>query len=231
MKRKNNMKERNYLIYKVTNTVDGSVYIGATTKKIEERKKDHIYKSNNEYRNDFHEAISTYGAEAFTWEQEDTAETIDILAQKEKEYIYTYNSLDKGYNTDSGGGFKKTVYQYNIDDGSLVATHNSLKEAGEVVNTTKQHISRACLSVNKKYKNYYWSYEYKVPFKADNDNRKKEVYQYTLDKEFIRKYTSVAEASRHCNLSKSTISRVCRGERKSGGGYYWEYNYTIHFMS
>jgi len=213
----------NYLVYRVENKENGSVYIGATTKSIEERRRDHFQKANKATSNKFQEAISTYGADAFTWEQVATAQSTDELAQKEKEYIYEYNSKDEGYNSDCGGGIKKSVYKYNME-GNFLTKYDDLTSAGDSINTTKQHISRACLSVNKIYQGFYWSYEHKEPFIPDNDNRKKEVTQYALDGKEITKYTSVSEASRKTNLSKSTISRVCRGERKSGGGYYWKYS-------
>ena len=215
--------ENNHIIYKAQNQENGLVYIGATTKSINKRKNDHENKSCNVIKNDFQEAISTYGVDAFTWEQVATAQSTDELAQKEKEYIYEYNSKDEGYNSDCGGGIKKSVYKYTLE-GNLLDKFNDLTSAGDSIGTTKQHISRACLSVNKTYQGYYWSYEYKESFVPDSDNRKKEVVQYSLDGEEIAKYSSVADASRQCNISKSTISRVCREERKSGGGYYWEYS-------
>jgi len=216
-------EELNYVIYKAENKENGYVYIGASTKSIKERKHDHINRSNKDYANSFQEAIKTHGESAFSWEQVDTANSVNELAQKEKEYILSYNSKEDGYNEDSGGGFKKSVYKYTLG-GSLLDTFDDLTSAGESIDTTKQHISRACLSVNKTYGEFYWSYEYKEPFVPDNDTRKKEVIQYSLDGDEIAKYISVAEASKKSNLSKSTISRVCRGERKHGGGYHWCYS-------
>lgn len=217
-------QENNYIIYKAQNLENGLIYIGATTKDINTRKKDHECKSNGINKNEFQEAISTYGADAFIWEQVDTTQSIDELAQKEQEYIYEYNSKTEGYNESIGGEFQKTVYKYSLKDGACIEKYNCLTDAAITVNSTKQHISRACLSVNKMYKGFYWSYLYKVPFEPENDDRKKAVVQYTLAGEEVAKFVSVAEASRQCNLSRSTIARVCRGERKKGGGYYWEYS-------
>ena len=36
-------------------------------------------------------------------------------------------------------------------------------------------------------------------------------------------YPSVSEAARSLNLNISCISKVCRGERKTTGGYHWEF--------
>ena len=216
-------RENNYIIYKAQNIINGQIYVGVTTNSIHQRKLDHTERANRNEFGKFQEAISTYGAEAFIWEQVDTASSTDELAKKEKAYIYEYNSKEYGYNSDEGGGFKKTVYQYNILDGSLIKTYNCLTDAGNAVNATKQGMSAACLSVNQTFGGYYWSYEYKEPFKPNQDARKKEVLQYSLGGMLLSKYTSVAEASRLTGMSKTCIARVCRGERLQSGGFIWKY--------
>jgi len=214
---------KNYILYKAENDINGSVYIGATTKSIEERKKDHLQRANKTYSSKLHEAISTYGAEAFIWEQIDTASSSDELAQKEKQYVLKFNAKEEGYNADSGGGFKKTVYQYDLKEGKLMNKYNSLENAGISIDAKKQDISRVCLSVNNMLKGYYWSYEFKEPFIPNKDLRKKKVLQFSIDGDFLDKYSSVSEASSITGISKSCISKVCRGDRKSSGGFLWEY--------
>ena len=101
----------NYIIYKAVNKHNGKAYIGSTTRSIEERRRDHLAKANTgvgaAY---FQEAIATYSPDAFDWEQLDTASSVDELAAKEILYIEKYNTLKDGYNSDKGGGFKKTIY-------------------------------------------------------------------------------------------------------------------------
>jgi hypothetical protein len=217
------MKKDNkiYIVYKVTNLETGEAYIGATTKSIEERKVDHIQKSNKGTGSYFQEAIATSHPKDFSWEQIDTANTINELADKEKQYIIKYNSKKQGYNSDSGGGFKKTVYQFN-QKGVLIATDTCLKEVKTALNYDKRRISSAC-TTGKLWKASYWSYSEKSIFKQSIDKRKKEVLQCNLDGEMITTYTSVAEASRMTKLSKTSISRACRGERPTSGRYIWKY--------
>ena len=210
------------IIYKVTNQKTSQVYIGATTRSIEERKIDHEKKSQKKSGFYFHEAIATHGADAFKWEQIDTASSNDELASKEIRYILENNSLESGYNSDKGGGIKKTVYKYNFD-GSINTTFEDLTSAGKSINVRKQAISRACWSVNHTLGGYLWSYDHKEPFIVEPDNRKKQVTQFTLDGVIIAKYSSVSEASRITGLSKTCISRCCRGERKSSSGFLWKY--------
>ena len=70
---------------------------------------------------------------------------------------------------------------------------------------------------------YLWSYDHKEPFIIEPDNRKKQVIQYNLKGEELARYNSVAEASRETGLSKTCISRCCRGERRSSSGFIWKY--------
>ncbi len=218
-----NSKKTPRIIYRVENEITGEFYIGATTKSIKERKNDHEQKANNGIGHKFQEAISTYGAEAFDWQEIDSASSTDELAQKEKQYILEYNSKEEGYNIDSGGGFKKTVYQYDLDDGSLVNKFDSLENASNAVNAIKQQISRACLSVNKIFGGYRWSYEYKEPFNPGRDKRLRTVKQYNCDGEWLKTFSSIVEASWSTSISKSSIAKACRGERKTAGGYIWQY--------
>lgn len=211
-----------HLVYKVTNLETGEAYIGATTKSIEERKADHIQKANKGTGSYFHEAMATYLPEDFSWEQIDTAYSLNELAKKEKQYIIQYDSKEKGYNSDSGGGFKKTVYQYN-EEGVLIASYDGLKEVETILNYDKRRVSTACANANL-WKGSFWSYSKDSTFSTNVDSRKKKVFQYNYNGELVADFVSVAEASRKSGLSKTCISRCCRGERENSGGFIWKYS-------
>ena len=211
-----------YIIYKAQNTFTGETYIGATTKSLEERKTDHLQKADKKVGSYFQEAIGTYGPDAFIWEQIDIASSNDELASKEIMYISEYEALENGYNSDKGGGIKKTVYKYNLD-GSLNATFEDLTTASETISVRKQDISRACWSVNHTLGGYLWSYDKMETFAAENDSRKKKVVQSFLDGNLVAKYISVAEASKETGISKTCIARCCRGEREQSKGFLWKY--------
>lgn len=217
------MSSKKGIIYKAENKLTGMVYIGVTTNDLDSRKADHIQKASRGDVHQFQEAIGTYGPETFTWEQIDTANTPNELADKEKRFILLYNSKEEGYNQDSGGGFKKKVYQYSLD-GSLMKTYEDLESAASAVSADKRSISSACLKINKTCKSYFWSYDFVENFVPEVDKRKKEVAQFSLDGISIANYKSVAEASRQSGISKTCISRVCRGEREQSGSFIWRYN-------
>jgi len=209
------------IIYKVTHKESGESYIGATTKTMESRMADHIQKANKGLGGQFQEAIATQGPEAFTWAQIDTANSLNELARMEKEYIIKYDSMENGFNSDSGGGMQKTVFQYTID-GSLVNTFEGLESASKEVGAHKTCVGNACTGQSKTCKGYHWSYSATFPIGVV-DERKKRVVQFDLKNNFVAEYCSVAEASSSSGLSKTCISRCCRGERKQSGGYIWKY--------
>ena len=49
------------------------------------------------------------------------------------------------------------------------------------------------------------------------------VMQLSLDKSIITVFDNPAEAERQTGIKRSSIMRVCRGDRKSAGGYFWKY--------
>jgi group I intron endonuclease len=210
------------IIYKVENINSGKIYIGATSKSLETRKKDHIKKSKRGKSYAFQNAIATHGPDAFNWQQIDTATSIDELAQKEKAYILKYNSKEDGYNQSEGGEIQKSVYQYDVSTGILINKYSSLSVAGATVNLTKQDLSKVCLSVNKLSNGFVWTYSSTFPTDL-KDHRKKVVQQFSLEGTLINEFKSVSEAAKLTGCNKTSIAKVCRGERQSCGGYNWMY--------
>ena len=214
---------KNNVIYRIQHKESGQSYVGSTTRSIDIRVMEHIRDAENNSPCPFHRAIATYGPEAFRYEQIDTASSMDELAEKEKKYIFEYNSQENGYNVDSGGGFQKSIYQYDLSTGMLVGQYDCLEAAADVIGCGKQSISRACLSATNAYAGYLWSYHYEEPFNPGKDRRLKKVAQLDLDNNWIASYKSVAEASRRTGIFRSSIAKVCRGERQHAKGYIFRY--------
>lgn len=211
-----------YIIYKATNSHNGKVYVGATTKDLDQRKNDHEQKGNTGYGHEFHKAIATFGPEAFRWEQIDNATTLNELSEKERAHIRDLCSKEQGYNGDCGGGFKKCVYQYS-PEGNHIETYSSLQNAANAVNATIKDISAACLKKIKSCKGFYWGYTYVDSYVPETDLRTKSVFRYSFDGVKLAQYTSVAEASRNTGINKSCIAKCCRKLRKTAGGFTWKY--------
>lgn len=98
------------IIYKITNKVNGKIYIGQTVQKLIDRWSDHSRPCSGRHKNGsvIAAAIHKYGKENFTVEQIDTAETLEELNIKEITYIKALNTLSpNGYNLELGGDSKR----------------------------------------------------------------------------------------------------------------------------
>ena len=85
-------------IYKVTNKINGKVYIGQSVD-IGKRWRQHMTAKDDIY---FHKAIQKYGVENFQWEIIEKCKKKD-LDERESYWIEYYDSYNKGYNCTKGG--------------------------------------------------------------------------------------------------------------------------------
>ena len=88
------------IIYKITNQLNGKIYIGQTQKKLEERIQGHKH---GKILIDIE--IKKYGIENFSYEVVEECQTVDELNNREKFWIEKLNcKYPNGYNVDDGGG-------------------------------------------------------------------------------------------------------------------------------
>ena len=57
--------------------------------------------------------------------------------------------------------------------------------------------------------------------------KSKPVCQYTKQGELLRIWSSIKEIEKELKIYHSEISEVCRGKRKSAGGYVWKYKNDV----
>jgi group I intron endonuclease len=101
------------LVYKITNKINGMLYIGITTKSVEARWKRHLAWSNWSKPYSLHHAIKDFGVNNFLIDTIATASSLKELKDLEKKFIQQYDSLKpNGYNMTRGGqgvsGYKFT---------------------------------------------------------------------------------------------------------------------------
>lgn len=106
------------IVYKITNTINGKVYIGQTINTLEKRFNRHKTDAlNNILNTHFARAIRQYGIDAFAAEIIDTAKTQEELTEKEQYWIHFYNSVQEGYNeTDAAEKCGGNTYQSKNDE-------------------------------------------------------------------------------------------------------------------
>lgn len=92
-------------IYIIRNTVNDKVYIGQTTMTVHERFMTHMKPSAAKQKSGYklYMALDKYGREKFYVETLETEIPVELLDQKEIEYIARYNSYNCGYNSTKGG--------------------------------------------------------------------------------------------------------------------------------
>lgn len=89
---------------------NGKVYIGKSIN-FESRKMSHFYNSNYKKTNStkMKRAINKYGFDNIKWEIIFESDDIDIINEKEKEYIIFFDSIKNGYNISIGGDGGDTI--------------------------------------------------------------------------------------------------------------------------
>lgn len=198
-------------IYKITNDINGKIYIGKTEFSIIKRLNEHIhdaFRERNEKR-PLYAAMRKYGAEHFHIE---LIEETDNPNEREIYWIEQYGSFKKGYNATRGGDGKKYL-DYEL----IIKTYNEVKNQAEVarlLNISVDSVHNILVNNNI---NLISSAE--VSAKAFG----KPVAQ--LDKntlKVIKIFPSVIAAENELGIQRH-IAAVCNGKRKTAGGYSWKY--------
>ncbi|WP_298954610.1 hypothetical protein [uncultured Nonlabens sp.] len=56
--------------------------------------------------------------------------------------------MNNGYNGDRGGGFKKSIYQYELETRKLIAEYEDLESAARVCKADRKALSKTAFSIN-----------------------------------------------------------------------------------
>lgn len=232
------------IIYKITNKINGKIYIGQTTSLLQKRWNSHC---NRKDRRGISNAIFNYGKENFIIEEIDGANDQSELNYLEQHYIYIYNSIaPNGYNILSGGKNSKhteesklkmrkpknfgnrTDFSYRKHSKKTIEKIREIKKKNPLV-FTKEHrekISKA--NKNKKHKE-----ETKLKISA---SKKGHTYnrgrKYNKPKSSSIKiiatnakntieiiFNSILEASKILCLNTGSISNALSGKSKQASGW------------
>lgn len=92
------------VIYKITNKINGKVYIGLTTVKLEERWQNHL-RCVGKVKRHLYISMEKYGVDNFSIEKIDETDDFKLLGELERKYIKEYDSTNSnnGYNMTMGG--------------------------------------------------------------------------------------------------------------------------------
>lgn len=110
------------LIYKMTNNINGKIYVGQTTRSLKERMDEHKRHSHVLIDRE----IDKYGLDNFSTEIIDHASTLEELDEKERKWIAFYNCIiPNGYNLCNGGS---TTEGYHHTDEAKAKMSKTKKE-------------------------------------------------------------------------------------------------------
>lgn len=227
------------IIYKITNKVNGKIYIGQTIQSLEKRWFDHCRK--NSCCRLLRNAIQKYGRDNFTIQQIDHAHSRCELDNKEIFWIEFYDCMTpNGYNLLSGGLHheiseetrKKMSEAQRGEKHPMYGTHHSeehKRKIGDSVRGEKngnygKHLSeetRRKLSFGRKGEKH-WNYgkrfsEERKNKMSENHFKRKEVVCLETGEVFH----SISDAQKKYKIRR--IGNVCRGEKDSSGGFHWKY--------
>ncbi len=179
------MDKNNFIIYKLTNTINNKIYIGGTTETIDYRFHRHVLKAMGGSEYPLHKAIREYGEDAFARIIIEECDSLEQMNEREDYWIAYLSSTnpDIGYNAKAGGGIrlqslesklkigkahegkiseKRTpILQYSVN-GDFISEYPSMTEAAEKNNLDRSQIIR---SLNKNYTKpskvnpYIWIYK------------------------------------------------------------------------
>lgn len=210
-------------IYKITNDINGKIYIGKTNYSLKRRFQQHCNDAtkNRCQHRPLYRAMNKYGKEHFhieLLEETDNPETREIF------WISQYNAYHNGYNATYGGDGKSY-----LDYDAIAKTYS---ETGDITTTARIH-NVSSDSVRNIAHNY--GLEIKQSWEVLREKKRKavsmhDVYTSTL----IQTFESLKDAAQYLldnNLVKakkanditSHIAGVCMGKRKTAYGYTWKY--------
>lgn len=227
-------------IYKITNLVNGKVYIGQS-QDIYVRWYEHKRASKKRAEYALYTAFNKYGFDNFSFEILEEC-PLEELDEKEIMYIAKFHSYvddeqANGYNMTIGGAISHThvgnddqgkrVYQYDSDGNFIAEYRNQVKAAKAVGLKTRTSIQQA-IKNNTRAGGFQWR-DYRVekisPFVNKAKQKLLKVYQYTLEGEFIRKFNSIQEAADAVGCTRGLIE-LCGAEKcATGAGYRWNYKF------
>ncbi len=196
--------DKNYKIYKVTNLIDGKVYIGCTKQPIQERKRSHLSLVKNKNGYYFHENLMKCGVDNFRWEVLLYCEKYESY-RYEKEIIKLFKSNNKeyGYNLTEGGagsnGFKHSEKTISLFKNRIFTEEHKTRLSDARIGKKHTDITKEKLSLlrtGEKNHNY--------GKRILNDDKIKQIKEMSLNGKSQRCI------AKHFSIGQTTVSRYIR---------------------
>lgn len=190
-------------IYKITNILNGKLYIGQTIQDVKERFYQHCAtECSSEVLNmAIHKAIKKYGKNNFTLEVIEEIDSTE-LNDRERYWIKFYDSFNNGYNSTIGGQDGSKPFK-DLDADSIIREYNSgksLRAIGILFSVDKRTIKDLLIRHNIKLRT---TRTYKF-IQTDRESIMNDFNSGLSRKDIMSKY----------GISKSYLSQLINGYRR-----------------
>lgn len=215
-------------IYKITNDINGKVYIGKTESTIMDRWKNHVHdwKNIDTQNRPLYKAFTKYGIEHFHIERLEFQPTSEMLCEREQYWINYYRSYIRfpdcnGYNTTLGGDGKT---YFNHTDEEVIQKYQELK----TIRATAKYFQCDFDTISNRL--------HRNGIDPNSLSSKRKIHgkkvARIVDGKIIDIFNSQTEAAEwliqnnyangEVNSVATNIGRCCNGKRKSCGGFSWQ---------
>lgn len=207
------------IVYKITNKINGKVYIGQTLTTLEKRFYNHLSECKRSRKEKclITKAIIEFGADNFIIENIYEASSVGDLNKKESEYILKYNSNnpDFGYNQNTGG-----KEGYTISDDVKKRISDGVKKYTSLAVENRTHPSIGRVPTIEKTK------KASSKLRSESNSKNIPILKCDLNGNFIKRYYSMRNAARELGLSTAAnIVSCCKGRINSAYGFVWKYEF------
>ena len=217
-------------IYIIKNTNNQKVYIGQTSRTIQDRWEQH---KNAAIRGEqqgiiLYNAMRKYGIQTFYVSKLEEVDLKDIN-EKEKYWIKYYNSqTPNGYNVREGGEDpgRKEVYKIDPNTNQVLQCYGSAMAAAQANQIDLSLLTKVCRGERDSCKGFKWIYSEKYN-KDFIKNTKTHLKNYKICQinpstgECIKIWDSITKASSELKIQQSDISHCLSGKYRTAGGYNW----------
>lgn len=151
------------IIYKIYNDINDKIYIGQTSRTLEERWYEHCRAGLANKPTKLYQAMYQYGIENFHIVPIEEDIDTKLLLKKESEYINLYDSFNNGYNSNTGSGntnYKNRTVKTSISDEEkayiemLYFEGSSCKEISQLtslsINQVERILKKEGIEINRK---------------------------------------------------------------------------------
>ena len=206
------------IIYKITNTINGMIYIGKTIRTLQRRKTAHKTTAKNGSKTYLHRAMRKYGFDNFQFEViEECIE--DNINESEISWIVSENSLvPTGYNMTEGGDGGDTSdsenFKRSMKNKKSVAGKNNPMYGKDSAMKGKKHKESTIEKMSVKRKEF-WTEEKRdeasVKLSGENNPMYGKIPKNAIPLEIDGIiYNSIAHACRELKIPFKKAKRICK---------------------